>query len=987
VARGAAGGGESARGPALLDRLLTLEMKLGALLFVAFLAAATAARADPRFEWRTVETPHFEIHYHQGNARLAQKAARLAEESHRRLVPLLDHEPSERCQVIILDDTDFANGSATPLLYNTIHLFAPPPDSRSELSDVDDYVYELISHEYTHILHLDTVLGLPAITNDIFGKLWVPNGGQPGWFIEGMAVFAESEVSASGRVRSSQDEMVVRAEILEGRFPRIDKLSNLPLEWPRNRVWYTLGGRFLTWIAAEYGLGALRDLSHDFGGRAIPLALNLSATHILGKSYLDLFDEFRDYEAARAREVQQAVRAQGETRVEELTRLGELTRSPRFSRDSRALYYSNQGPDHLPELRALEPGACCDLAHPLTGPAQPGSNDRRVSETYGEAELSLDPEGRIVFSRVEIYQQFEDLEDLYRLDPRTGTQERLTRGLRAREPDVAPDGTIAFVWRRPGGHTAIATLTPGVSEPRVLFEDADGEPVSSPRWSPSGDRLVFSHHRGGTWDLRLLDRAGALTDITHDRAFHRDPAFSPDGLYLLFSSDRTGVYDIYAHRLSNGALLRVTNVVLGAFEPAVAPDLSQLALVTYSSRGYDLARIPYAPSSWQEVESAPVSDTRPPVTALPPEELYPIRNYNPLPTLRPHFWLPYAATDALGTTLGALTYGYDAVNRHQYAATAWWAIDSKQPGWDLSYSNRTLYPDLTFAFGRDVVNPAGAGTETERSIHGGVEADFYFDQVARGQRLFAAYDATDYRLNTSNTDPNYANEKPGLLTTATIGYGYSDARRFVRSISAEQGSTLSFTLRVADPALGSAFSYRQFVTAAAHYFLMPWSFDGRSLHHALALRGSFGLSSGDLSGRRLYGLGGFNSGDPIQTLINPASAPLRVLRGFSRNAFIGTHYLLATAEYRFPILDIETGAWTLPFYLRRLHGAVFADTGDAFYPHAHDFKLHTGVGLEARAEIVLGYVLPTNLRVGCARGIEQSDLALFNCYAALGGIF
>ena len=960
-------------------------MKTRTALGIAIFTAALAARADPRFEWKTVETPHFEIHYHQGNEQLAQKSARLAEESHRRLAPLLDHLPTERCQVIILDDTDFANGSATPLLYNTIHLFAPPPDTRSELSDVDDYLYELISHEYTHILHLDTVLGLPAITNDIFGKLWVPNGGQPGWFIEGMAVFAESEVSASGRVRSSQDEMVVRAEILEGRFPDIDKLSNLPLEWPRTRVWYTLGGRFLTWIADQYGLGALRDLSHDFGSRPIPLAMNISATQVLGKSYLDLFVEFREYEAARAQQVQRNVSEGGETRVEELTRLGERTRSPRWSLDGTTLYYANQGPDHLPELRALEPGPCCDPARRLVKPTRP--EDRRLAETFGEDEIAVDAAGRIVYSRVEIYQQFEELEDLYRLDPKTGHEERLTRGLRAREPDVAPDGTIAFVWRRPGGHTAIATLAPGSTEPRVLFDDAGGEPVGSPRWSPSGDKLAFAHHRNGTWDLRLVGRDGVLTDLTHDRAFHRDPAWSPDGRYLLFSSDRTGVYDLYAIRLDDGVLLRVTSVVLGAFEPAVSPDLTQIALVSYSSRGYDLARMPYAPWSWKEVEAPPISDARPPVTALPPEELYPVRDYNPLPTLRPHFWLPYAATDALGTTLGALTYGYDAVDRHEYAATAWWALDSKQPGWELSYTNKTLYPDLLFSFGRDLVNPAGAGTETERSIHGGIEADFHFDQIARGQTLFAAYDATQYSMNTANTDPNSANEKPGLLSTATVGYRYSDARRFVRSISAEEGTNLSLTLRLADPALGSAFSYQQLVTTAAHYFLMPWEWNGRSLHHALAVRGSFGLSSGDLSGRRLYGLGGFNAGNPIQTLINPGTAPIRVLRGFSRNAFVGTDYLLGTAEYRFPIANIEIGAWTLPFYLRRLHGALFADTGDAFSPSAHDFKLHTGAGVELRAEVVLGYILPTNLRFGCAHGLEKSDAAIFDCYAALGGIF
>src|SRR5689334_23874302 len=122
------------------------------------LAALPALALDPRFDWETLETPHFQVHYHQGTYRYAQKVARAAELSHERLAPLLDHLPSGPTQIVVQDDTDFANGNASPLLYNLIHAYAAPPDSRSTLADFDENVYELISHEYTHILHLDTVL-------------------------------------------------------------------------------------------------------------------------------------------------------------------------------------------------------------------------------------------------------------------------------------------------------------------------------------------------------------------------------------------------------------------------------------------------------------------------------------------------------------------------------------------------------------------------------------------------------------------------------------------------------------------------------------------------------------------------------------------------------------------------------------------------------------------------------------------------------------
>ena len=960
-------------------------MRLFALLLLAGLPAVAL---DPRFVWETLDTPHFEVHYHQGTYRYAQRVARAAELSYQRLVPLLDHVPDGRTHIVVQDDTDFANGSASPILYNLIHAYAPPPDARSTLADFDDNVYELISHEYTHILHLDTVLGLPQAVNDVFGKLWITNGGQPIWFIEGMATFAESEVSAAGRVRASEEDMVLRAEVLEGKLPRIDTLSNLPLEWPRGFGQYTVGSRFLSFIGNEYGLGALRDLSHDFGSRPVPFAMNFSAERVLGPTYLQLYDQFAAEELRRASRLQAQVGASGPTAIEPLTRLGEWVRTPRWSPDASTLYYTNAGPDRLAEIRAVRPDKCCGPPVPMTESTRPG--DRHVgnlwSDGSGDSTLAVGPDGRVVYARAQVFQEFEILQDLYSVDPRTGDERRLSRGLRARSPDVSRDGNIAFVWRRSGGRTAIAELRP--EGPRVLFEDPHAEPVDSPRYSPDGARVAFLHHRDGAWDVRIVDRASlAVTDVTRDRALDRDPAWTRDGRWLLFSSDRNGVYNLYAWR--PGDLRQVTNVVLGAFEPDPSPDGTQLALVTYSSRGYDVGRMPLEPDSWRPVTAAPLAEQRPPVTAVPQEEIYPTRPYSPWETLRPHFWLPYAAADGYGTTVGALTAGFDAVDRHEYAATAWWSIYGKEPGFDLIYVNHSLYPDLTLEFTRDLGAPQAAGGLDapgyyfERSIGGSITASFPFSEVERSQSLSLTYELENLAVD---TNPLGVPTSPGLLAAAMLTYSWSDVRRFVRSISSERGQRFALSLRLSDPALGSQFSFWQATTSASKFFALPWSTRGVPWHHALALRGSFGVSNGDLSNRHDFFLGGFQQGDLVRSVLNPAAGTPR-LRGFARDSFHGTAYALGTAEYRFPLFDVETGAWTLPVYLRRLHAAVFADVGDAFTFSRHDFHLHTGAGAELRAEVVLGWILPTDLRFGCARGLESGPVAILDCYAALGGVF
>ncbi|MBS2022531.1 MAG: PD40 domain-containing protein, partial [Deltaproteobacteria bacterium] len=959
----------------LADRLVhALGHAQVSLLAIALLALPAQAAPDPRYDWQTLDTPHFEVHYSQGNYKLALRFAQLAEEAHRRLVPLLDHTPRERTQIVLNDDTDDANGSATPLYYNEIHAYAPPPDARSTLSDFDDWAWELISHEYTHILHLDTVGGIPEVANQLFGKLWIPNGAQPNWFIEGLAVLSESGVSSAGRIRSSLESMLVRTELLSGTFPRLDQISNPILQFPRGNIPYTVGARFLAWINDHYGPGALRDLSHDYGARFIPLGMNLSAGHVLGKTYVELFEEYKANELAKARAVSAEVRAGGETKVELLTRLGEYVESPRWSRDGTRLFYSSQGPDRKAELRVLPVGACCEPGKKLAGQTAPG--DERLTTGFSEMRLAVTPEGALVYARPEVFQEFVTLSDLYRFEPVTGDSTRLTRGLRASEPEVARDGSIAFVQRLAGGRTAISLLdahaTEG-AEPTILYEDPERGPVGSPRFSPDGNLIAFIDHGHAAWSLRLIGRDGAgFTELTSDRAIVRDPSWSSDGRYVLFSSDRSGVYDLYALRLADRALLRITRVVTGAFEPELSPDQTQLAFIHYGPRGYDLARIAVDLDALQPAGRALADSERPEPFQRPADELFPARPYNPLPTLLPKWWLPYAGVDAIGSTIGAFSSGTDSVGRHEWSATAWVGVDSKEPGWTLNYTNHTLYPDLTLSFSRDLVVPAGLPYNAERQLFTAAYLSVPWSSYARAFSLTAGYELLHLARD---VDPFHRAPPDGFQADLYLGFSYTDAFRFARSISTEEGQRFTLNFRVADPALGSNFSFWQASAAYARYFALPWTWSGKPLHHVLAVRLSGGLSQGDLSERHLFSLGGFQQTDLIQAVVNPTAAPSRVLRGFMGGAFGGEEYGLATVEYRFPFADIEAGAWTLPVFLRRLHFAVFSDVGDAFTFSRHDAQLNVGVGGELRAEVVLGWYLPTDLRVGCAQGVTNSPYA------------
>jgi hypothetical protein len=91
-----------------------------AAVFLLFVCAAAVApleaseRYDPRLRFRTISTPRFDIHFHQGTEDHARRLAGMAETIADEMQPRLG-KPRQRVNVILVDQTDLSNGWATPL--------------------------------------------------------------------------------------------------------------------------------------------------------------------------------------------------------------------------------------------------------------------------------------------------------------------------------------------------------------------------------------------------------------------------------------------------------------------------------------------------------------------------------------------------------------------------------------------------------------------------------------------------------------------------------------------------------------------------------------------------------------------------------------------------------------------------------------------------------------------------------------------------------
>jgi outer membrane protein assembly factor BamA len=128
-----------------------------------------------------------------------------------------------------------------------------------------------------------------------------------------------------------------------------------------------------------------------------------------------------------------------------------------------------------------------------------------------------------------------------------------------------------------------------------------------------------------------------------------------------------------------------------------------------------------------------------------------------------------------------------------------------------------------------------------------------------------------------------------------------------------------------------------------------------------------GASQGDVLPQRAFQLGGDLPGD----ITIPVDQDSVFLRGYPANQFRGRKAALASLEYRFPVRSIESGLSTGPFFLRRLHGAVFAETGNAWDDALRGNEFKSSVGAEGRLDLFFSYFVPITFRFGIAHGLDE----------------
>jgi Tol biopolymer transport system component len=482
------------------------------------------------FDWRFIETEHFDIYYYdQKNYHLAQFTAETVESSLRQLMEDFDHTLTDRIPVIIYDShSDFSQTNVVDLPIDAQGIGGVTDKMKNRMTQpfMGDYAdfRRTLQHELLHAVINDKYYGgtLQTMMRQNI-QLRIPL-----WFEEGLA-----EYLALGW--DTQTDMYIRDAIIHNYLPPLYQLGGY--------FAYRGGQSFWNFIEEEYGRSKITEILQRLRQtRSVQQAIVQST----GLNLEELSNRWKDSlqrryfpEVAERQRLDQVA-----SRVTERGRFGSYSTSPTISpQGDRIAFISNR--------RAA--GNVFDVVV--------------VSAITGERLKTL--------IRGEDSPMFEELNIL---NPNLSW---------------SPDGRKLALTTKADGKLHLGIIDYETEDVQLhRFEKIDA--LASVAWSPDGAKIAFDGNTGGYQSIFVYNiETQELSNLTRDVFTDREPAWAPDSETIYFVSNRgdklrAGEFvsgystmqdesfyqtDLYSIRIGSNRINRLTNTPnWSESQPAVTGD-------------------------------------------------------------------------------------------------------------------------------------------------------------------------------------------------------------------------------------------------------------------------------------------------------------------------------------------------------------------------------------------------------------------------------
>jgi hypothetical protein len=948
------------------------------LIACLILFSVKALAANPGLDWKTHESQHFLIHYPASLGSFVSKVERLAENSHGSLSDYFQWAPKNKTHVLLSDDSDQSNGYAQPMPSNTMTLFVQPPTD-GELLAYDDWLKMLIHHEYTHILHMDKVLGFPSFLRSVFGRIFFsfPNTLHPNWFAEGLATYQETDTQKKiGRGQSDLFEIMMRTEVGSG-IKNISRINTVNAhDWPLNTA-YLYGVYFFKFIHDVYGEQAIKALIENYSDNTIPYQVGSNSIAVTGKSLSQLWPEFNRYLKGYFSPQIHRINKTEESKYKVLS--------------------SDHGAYGLIAKGGLD-DVWYSAVHKQLGPHLYRSQDgieESIVALNSLASIDVSESGSVLISQLEHCGDYGKFYDLYLLNPtnKNNVLKKITSCSRYRLAKWIGDDRI-LALRYSAGKPFLDLLNISGQLIKSIWEGDVNTIMSG--FDVSDSNIVDTNIVDGVnvvatikfglkhWNLFKLTHHG-WQSLTQDFMTQTYPIITGDD--VMFIQSQSGQSEIH-HLSAEGTLNRLSHSYTGV-KQFVSMNDGDLVGLRYSPLGYQVIEMasrsyPVLYSGVDKKDKAKddfvkINLNKQVLLAVESPELKNQdtlnmdRGYLAYRSLWPTYWFPIYFNDSDTKKVGFLTSGSDALNIHAYnfqlsheAQTSKTLVVT-----DYIYDNRILLglnQDVSF-YGAENSVPVYENSETWF-------AGYVASYLTSAQRLYpyiAVSQSNDYLFVRKN-QVIVSNERQD--NWLAVGVTYEGHKNTLWSGDTASGWQARLTFEDANVLNNNVAHGNVLSGDVKHYFPLK-------SRHTLAQRlfVAYGFDSDSL-----FQLGGTQGdayvGPGIQ--IKQRSFPLR---GFSKGLadLTGTNVLLHSVEYRLPVNWQDTSYMAPPIGLSGWSLRGFVDTGSAWNDSSRDQSFYTGVGAEAVLDSTLGYYLGLRVRIGMAKGLSSEGEETI--YMELGGSF
>ena len=125
-------------------------------------------------------------------------------------------------------------------------------------------------------------------------------------------------------------------------------------------------------------------------------------------------------------------------------------------------------------------------------------------------------------------------------------------------PRFSPDGNRVLFTSYESGVPQIKVLDVNAVSSTAITSRA-GTMAFAPRFSPDGRSIVFSREQDGNTDIFVMDGAGGgERQLTSAPSIETSPSYSPDGSRIVFESDRSGTQQLYIMGAGGGEPTRIS---------------------------------------------------------------------------------------------------------------------------------------------------------------------------------------------------------------------------------------------------------------------------------------------------------------------------------------------------------------------------------------------------------------------------------------------